>query len=396
MSNLPVVSEAVFVSILKSKFNNLIFCSRLYKSVKIFSLGKENLTDGPDFVDATVQFDDNIEQGDIEVHINSSSWYSHNHHTDSKYKNTILNLCLKDDSHDGYNIYSDDKIVPIAYIEKDTFKRVTRELKMSILANKVIKVPGLCMRFNTTNNIKEYLWRFGLERFANKIKKFKSRIENYGLEEAFYISLLESLGYVHNTQGFILLAQEITFSYLKKLYKSNNISKPDDIYALYFHAVSRLDKSASSKLWNKKFIYPKSKPLLRLKQISPFVFLLLSQNISSFLEQMYMLYNEDKLEKFLKEYIASPFIVRSIIFNILLPFIKITVVSFCADDLYKCKALPTNYLVRQALKRMFSDKEKVKLNREIYQQGIMYLSKNYCSYGLKGCEWCPLYNEYTN
>ncbi len=110
---------------------------------------------------------------------------------------------------------------------------------------------------------------------------------------------------------------------------------------------------------------------------------------------MYNLYKDNKIERFLNNIIKSRFIVRSIVFNVILPFFKIYVEEFLNNDIYKCKALPTNYLTRLALNRMFYNNKKIRLKKEIHQQGIMYLSKNYCSYGLKGCEWCSLYIEYT-
>ncbi len=395
MSSLHAVKESIFADIVKDRFSQLRLYSRLYNKVKILSVGKENLTDGPDFLGAKVQFDDRVECGDIEVHVNSSSWYFHNHHIDSKYKNTILNLCLKDDSEEGYNIYSDDKIVTIAYVDENIYNSLKEEMNKQFIYNKTSAAGGLCAPFNNENNIGKYLQHFGMERFNAKVKKFKNSIQRYGVEQAFYIALLELLGYVHNTEGFTKVANDVPFSYLKKLYTDGIISEVNGVYELYLKAIEKIESSQGSKLWNRKSIFPKSNPLIRLKQISPFIFSLLSVDVKSFLKNMYNLYKDNKIERFLNNIIKSRFIVRSIVFNVILPFFKIYVEEFLNNDIYECKALPTNYLTRLALNRMFYNNKKIRLKKEIHQQGIMYLSKNYCSYGLKGCEWCSLYIEYT-
>ncbi len=382
-----IVNEVLLVEFVRNNFEKLNLSSSLYKSVKIISIGQQNFTDGPDFLDATVSFDGKFEKGDIEIHLNSSFWYLHNHHTDTRYSKTLLNICIKDDSKEGYNMHI-DKIIPIACVDKELF---TEYMKREILhvPYKNVVPNGLCQSFHENNIPEKLLQKFGMERFYTKIRKFNGLIVKYGLDEAFYMSILEALGYVHNTKGFVKLATDLPMSYLKKLCKENKIATYEDLYDLYLNAIGHVN-------WNTKAVYPAANPKNRLKMISPFIFYILSENIHKLIKFMYDLYNSNKLEEFLNRFIKSSFLIKNITFNVILPYCKILDERFTNKGIYDYKVLPLNYMSKYAITRMFKKDTKYKLKKEIYQQGLIYLSKNYCAHGLKGCESCPLYLEYTS
>ena len=47
---------------------------------------------GPDFQNALIAIDGEKWAGQVEIHINSSDWFKHNHHLDSTYDGTILHV----------------------------------------------------------------------------------------------------------------------------------------------------------------------------------------------------------------------------------------------------------------------------------------------------------------
>jgi Protein of unknown function (DUF2851). len=64
------------------------------KRVRGIYPGRINGDSGPDFRDAVVAMGGfGLVKGDIEVHVRSSSWYSHGHCADPKYNNP--KLCMK-------------------------------------------------------------------------------------------------------------------------------------------------------------------------------------------------------------------------------------------------------------------------------------------------------------
>ena len=67
-------------------------------ALQIIHPGKYNTNQGPDFLEATIKIEGTILVGSIELHINTSDWNKHGHHTDSNYKNVILHVVWQHDS----------------------------------------------------------------------------------------------------------------------------------------------------------------------------------------------------------------------------------------------------------------------------------------------------------
>jgi hypothetical protein len=56
--------------------------------------GRTNGDNGPDFRDAVIANKSRLTKGDVEVHVKSSDWYSHEHHADAAYNNVILHVVM--------------------------------------------------------------------------------------------------------------------------------------------------------------------------------------------------------------------------------------------------------------------------------------------------------------
>lgn len=65
--------------------------------VSIVHRGDPNTHSGPDFLHARIRIGDTLWVGNIEVHVNSSGWLSHRHHTDRAYDNVILHVVYEHD-----------------------------------------------------------------------------------------------------------------------------------------------------------------------------------------------------------------------------------------------------------------------------------------------------------
>ncbi|MBO6587390.1 MAG: DUF2851 family protein [Gracilimonas sp.] len=61
-------------------------------AVTILNPGKKNVSDGPDFKQATLEIDGLRWHGDIELHTKSSNWKSHAHHTDPNFNSVVLHV----------------------------------------------------------------------------------------------------------------------------------------------------------------------------------------------------------------------------------------------------------------------------------------------------------------
>jgi len=72
------------------------------RTVEVLYSGTENLDSGPDFKDAIIKLDGTLLKGDIEVHLDASGWYAHQHHTDPAYNNVILHVISKESKDEEY------------------------------------------------------------------------------------------------------------------------------------------------------------------------------------------------------------------------------------------------------------------------------------------------------
>jgi hypothetical protein len=62
--------------------------------VSVIYPGRTNGDNGPDFRDAVIVNKSHLTRGDVEVHVKSSDWYTHDHHADAAYNNVILHVVL--------------------------------------------------------------------------------------------------------------------------------------------------------------------------------------------------------------------------------------------------------------------------------------------------------------
>ena len=66
-------------------------------SIQILNPGTPNAYAGPDFFDARITYDALEWSGNVEVHVKSSDWFSHQHHLDKNYDLVILRVVWEDD-----------------------------------------------------------------------------------------------------------------------------------------------------------------------------------------------------------------------------------------------------------------------------------------------------------
>lgn len=71
----------------KNEFN-----SQSKQGIRVLNFGQLNHLQGPDFIGAEVEIDGVKHYGSIEIHVNSSHWFAHGHHTDTRYNQVVLHV----------------------------------------------------------------------------------------------------------------------------------------------------------------------------------------------------------------------------------------------------------------------------------------------------------------
>ena len=188
------------------------------REVEILSVGEHNHDAGPDYSHARIRIDGKEWIGNIEIHISSSDWTKHHHHTDKAYDSVILHVVRVADK-PVYN--SKGELVPqceLQYPSDQDYLSGLFALAQQMdsatsrigCAEQLIHEPGLL-----TNGWRKTLLHKRLECKRASIKRLLE-ITKGSWEHALYISLARNFGFHTNSLPFEQLAINTPLSCLMK------------------------------------------------------------------------------------------------------------------------------------------------------------------------------------
>ena len=65
--------------------------------IEVVHPGIHNTDSGPDFFNAKIKIGETLWAGNVELHVKSSDWFLHQHHTNKAYNNVILHVVIDSD-----------------------------------------------------------------------------------------------------------------------------------------------------------------------------------------------------------------------------------------------------------------------------------------------------------
>lgn len=180
---------------------------------EVIDTGIYNTNAGPDFFNAKIKYGATVWAGNVEIHLSSSDWYQHRHHTDKSYDSVILNVVMKHDS-EIYRTNGDR----IEQFVMQVPERVFNDYAF-LQSHSPQSIP--CgFRLHEINELVLDDWKtaLALERVLEKSVRVKTLVDRYAgnWEEAFYILLARSFGTGINSDPFERLARSLPLGYLLK------------------------------------------------------------------------------------------------------------------------------------------------------------------------------------
>lgn len=205
--------------------------------VVILNGGTANFNSGPDFFNGKIKIGEQVWAGNIEIHIKSSDWYSHQHQEDNNYDNVILHVVWEDD---------------IQVFRKDNTAIPTVELKNLIAGETMQNYRNLLLApnakwINCENDFKDFpdfdlenwLERIYLEKLEKKsqsIKELLDTTEN-NWEAVLFQLLAKNFGLKVNGGALLSMARSIDFKIVQK-----SGTPLHQLEALFFGQSGLLDK----------------------------------------------------------------------------------------------------------------------------------------------------------
>ena len=86
------VKESVLAAFWEKVKPGTVMKDRFSNFVTVFSPGRKNKNEGPDFLDAVIWVNGKMIKGAVEIHSHESSWISHGHISDDRYAGVILHV----------------------------------------------------------------------------------------------------------------------------------------------------------------------------------------------------------------------------------------------------------------------------------------------------------------
>ena len=181
------------------------------RTIRVLKPGVWNHNEGPDFMHAEIEIDGKLHVGDVEIHVQSSEWYTHKHHLNSRYNRVILHTVFFNDDFNLRTRLQNNKRIPtlelLKWIAVDTGD-LHDDTQGETTEDGFCRVTGKQLNIEVLRGVFESL---GRERFLEKMESMRLLRTRLDFEQLLYESIMEALGYERNSKALRELAQHVPF-----------------------------------------------------------------------------------------------------------------------------------------------------------------------------------------
>jgi hypothetical protein len=372
-------------------------------------------------------------KGDVEVHVKTGDWYSHNHHRDPGYNRVILHVVAQRDGSSA-TLTQNGQTVPVLCLPHDSRRKADHHLPCFQIA-----------KHSDRPTLRRLLSIAGEERFRQKAESFQVELHRGEAKQALWKGMMRALGYSRNMKPFEELARRVPLSFLEEVEPGESLllkqawllgvagllpyqrvgtkpaqEKETRELEQIWQAVGKETEAMSQTDWHLSHIYPNNFPVRRIIAQS---YLLqryhrdgLLQGILRLVKETPMIFGHRWLEdglivssegywqdhhdfglKTKKSALLGRSKAGEIIANVILPFafawgevanepeLTERAIGFCRYYPKLAENEITRHMERQLCLESTSD------FTACHQQGLIHLFRNYCSEGK--CSQCLLVNQ---
>ncbi len=219
------------------KFDVLNIKTTKAETIQLVDVGQHNHNSGPDFFNAKLKIEGQLWAGNVEIHIKSSDWYTHQHETDKTYDNVILHVVWE---HDAEVYRKDNSIVPTLLLQEFVPKNLIENYHW--LFSKRQRWINCEANFAEVDNFTLINWkeRLFIERLERKSQQIERSLNdsNQHWEAVLFTMLFRNFGLKVNADAFESIAKSIDFGVVRKLQ-----SHPEQLEALFFGQAGLLESN---------------------------------------------------------------------------------------------------------------------------------------------------------
>ena len=253
--------------------------------VSVIYPGRTNGDNGPDFRDAVIVNKSHLTKGDVEVHVKSSDWYSHEHHADAEYNNVILHVVMWHDCN-SVTLLQSGKPVPVLCLAK-ALRHQAYLLPYQLPCSQILDHVD-------RQTLGKLLNTAGEERFKQKAMHFQTeilRLDSIGTQkeeagQVLFRGMMRALGYAKNTKPFEDLADRMPLNSIEsreglalkqalllgtagllpsqrwpgKFAREKEVQELEQIW----QSAGKKVKTMKESDWNFSHIYPNNSPVRRI------------------------------------------------------------------------------------------------------------------------------------
>jgi hypothetical protein len=245
--------------------------------VSVIYPGRTNGDNGPDFRDAVIVNKFHLTKGDVEVHVKSSDWYSHEHHADAAYNNVILHVVMWHDCNSATLLQS-GKPVPVLCLAK-ALRHQPYLLPQQLPCSQILDHMD-------RQTLEKLLNTAGEERFKQKAMHFQAELKQEEAGQVLFRGMMRALGYAKNTKPFEDLADRMplnsiesregltikqalllgTAGLLPSQRRQGKFAREKEVQELeqIWQSAGKKVKTMKESDWNFSHIYPNNSPVRRI------------------------------------------------------------------------------------------------------------------------------------